>query len=130
MRFPYIPIMYRLLELVDELQRAPGLKPQPIPIEYYFDNENSTFLYNEVLIMRTSSIYPEDFHVPHIPPDYGKHGVTRLVDNALNPFVNALADDFKTRSHAGWDMMMKYDIYQYGRTCLGFAAIMKGVWMS
>ncbi|KAI0959092.1 hypothetical protein AcW1_004023 [Taiwanofungus camphoratus] len=111
MRFPAIPITCRLFELVLELQKVSGLKPRLNLMEYYFDNANSTLLYNEVLMKQTSGIHPEDFHVRNIPPGYGKYGVTRLVDNVLNPFVKALADDYEMKRHAGWNITMEYDIY-------------------
>ncbi|KZT10364.1 uncharacterized protein LAESUDRAFT_711566 [Laetiporus sulphureus 93-53] len=52
-----------------------------------------------------------DYYVPNIPEDFAEYNCDTLFDNVVDPFVQAIADDFKNDSKTGWDLMMQYDRY-------------------
>ena len=109
MRFPKTDVMKPLFDLFDEISLPLG--------DYQFKDKlgNSTLLYNNVNQKRRTDdepITPKDFDITGVSPaPWGQLGWKANVDNVVDPFADALIEDFKTGGTKGWELMMKYDQY-------------------
>ncbi|KZT10365.1 amine oxidase [Laetiporus sulphureus 93-53] len=103
MRFPDTPMMARAFKLFEQLKLPKD--------KYFFENDNSTLLYNNILQPRRSaSSYPKPWDIK-IPESFDNLTWNALVDNAIKPFAKKIAQDFKNNTNTGWKFMMQYDQY-------------------
>jgi monoamine oxidase len=111
MRFPDIPFMKRVFDLIRDDKNSP-IADQLEIIDYVMDNPNNLNFYNGIL--KTDAELDPDlkppppvdpFHTGVNPPDGPPNTYSNMIAAALGPFKQALVENFDV----GWENLMQWD---------------------
>ena len=108
MRFPINPLMEPVFRLFHDI----GLDSKLLP--YYFSiSDRNVLNFNHIRLFKDDRMVhtAEAFKIPDIPYEYSSTGWQKLLANALEPFRQALLEDFNTGGSRGWELLMQYDKY-------------------